>query len=94
MYSESSWRNAAAPIIAEVLARGLDVKAQRAALRDAYPFGERRYHPYKIWLDEIARQTNRKPKLGTVRHPPDPRQPPLFEPDPGQDDLFITGGEE
>ena len=26
----------------------------------------RRYHPYKIWLDEVARQRGKKPRLGTV----------------------------
>ena len=37
---------------------------QRRALKDAYPFGERRYAPYKIWLDEIARQKGKKPPVG------------------------------
>lgn len=56
--SESRWRNHAAPIIARVLeeTKGKSEKEIRAALRDAYPFGERRYHPYKIWLSEVKRQ--------------------------------------
>ncbi len=67
MYSESHWRNVAYPIIRDVLDdyRVHGEKALRKALRDAYPFGERKYHPYKIWLDEIARQRGLKPKLGT-----------------------------
>ena len=58
----SRWREVSRPIIREVIDRvGLDDKrALRLALRDAYPFGERAYHPYKIWLDEIAIQTGRK----------------------------------
>jgi len=60
----SYWREYAKPIIASVIVQyPLSGKEQRRALRDAYPFGERRYHPYKIWLDEIARQTGRKPPL-------------------------------
>lgn len=56
--SESRWRDRAGPIIARVLkeTRGKSEKEIRAALREAYPFGERKYHPYKIWLDEIKRQ--------------------------------------
>ena len=51
-------------MIAKVLAdtEGLDEKAIKRALRDAYPLGERKYHPYKIWLDEIHRQR------GTGKH--------------------------
>lgn len=56
-----SWRDVAAPIIARVLAEAdrSDPKVLRKALHDAYPFGERAYWPYKVWLDEIARQTGR-----------------------------------
>lgn len=56
----SRWREFAAPIIAAIIRRYPPGKERRAALRDAYPFGERKYHPYKIWLDEIARQEGRK----------------------------------
>jgi hypothetical protein len=53
-----SWRTTSTPIIAKVLA---DTKGQpepviRKALKEAYPFGERRMWPYKVWLDEIRRQ--------------------------------------
>ena len=66
-YSESHWRNHAAPIIARVIAEHREESdtAIRLALREAYPFGMRKYHPYKIWLDEIARQLGTKPPLGT-----------------------------
>jgi hypothetical protein len=46
------------PIIEKVLAEtsGKDEKEIVKALRDAYPFGPRKHHPYKIWLDEVKRQ--------------------------------------
>jgi hypothetical protein len=54
----ATWRDKAAPIIARVIKeKGTDdLPKLRAALREAYPFGERAYHPYKIWRDEIKRQ--------------------------------------
>jgi hypothetical protein len=80
-----SWREIAAPIIAKVLADtdGRPQGERLKALRNAYPFGERKYHPYKIWLDEIARQTGRKPPLSAggfqkQEHIPDPRQMSLL----------------
>jgi hypothetical protein len=49
-----------------------------AALLAAYPFGERKYHPYKIWLSEIRRQRHpehkRHHQRATQPEPPDPRQ--------------------
>lgn len=83
--SESHWRNLAAPIIRRVLAEssGIAELAIRAALREAYPFGVRKYHPYKIWCDEIQRQRGLKPKLGARIN---------FPPDPSQGDLFAEGG--
>jgi hypothetical protein len=77
-YSQSSWRNASAPIIARVIAEvgKDDERALRRALREAYPWGERKMHPYKIWCDEIRRQlAGLQPSL--------PRQDP-----PGQGKLF------
>lgn len=87
--SESHWRDHATPIIARIIAEhGKEGKELTTALRDAYPFGQRKYHPYKIWLDEIARQLGRKPKLGTVvngRHGQRIRE---MEPDPRQEVMF------
>lgn len=53
-----NWRDYARPIIQQVLKEtaGKPEKEIRQALIDAYPFGERKYHPYKIWLDEIRVQ--------------------------------------
>lgn len=64
----SYWRDRARPIIAEVLAAtaGQPEPEIKRALREAYPFGPRQYHPYKIWCDEVARQRGRKPKLGSA----------------------------
>jgi hypothetical protein len=58
----STWRERATPIIEDVLriTAGQDEKAIRVALRDAYPFGPRQYHPYRIWCDEVKRQRGLK----------------------------------
>jgi len=29
-------------------------------ISEAYPFGERKYHPYKIWLDEVHKAIRRE----------------------------------
>jgi hypothetical protein len=65
---KSSWREAAKAIIQEVLkeTNGRTEKKIRKVLTEAYPFGARQYHPYKIWLDEIKvqrgkRKFNQKP---------------------------------
>lgn len=66
-----SWRDSARPRIAAIL-RELEGRPEpeiKQALFDAYPWGERRHYPYKIWLDEIKRQ--RKLKRGGYE---DPRQ--------------------
>lgn len=69
MKLQSHWRAEAAEVISEVLdqcdwSTPENEKATRARLREAYPFGERKYHPYKIWLDEIARQMGKKWPIG------------------------------
>ena len=57
-----TWRGHASKIIYEVIKenRGAGIKVMRKALHDAYPYGERKYHPYKIWCDEINRQLGKK----------------------------------
>ena len=57
-----TWRDSARPIIAKVLSDniGKTDKEIRKALKDAYPFGARQYHPYKVWLDEIKVQLYKK----------------------------------
>lgn len=53
----SSWRLAAQEAIAKALKEAdeqkLDDEATWKHVSKAYPFGQRRYHPYKIWLSEI-----------------------------------------
>jgi hypothetical protein len=59
---ERTWRDIARPIIEKVLKEneGKPDIVIRQALYNAYPFGERRYTPYKTWLDEIQRQRGKK----------------------------------
>lgn len=66
-----TWREHAAPIIAKVLkdTKGKTDKEIRKALREAYPYGQREYHPYKIWCDEIRAQRGLKPPVPSKRIP-------------------------
>jgi hypothetical protein len=59
-----TWRDKARPIIAAVIARvGTDdLPRLRRALREAFPFGPRENHPYKIWCDEVRVQLGTKTK--------------------------------
>jgi len=56
-----TWRYRAASTIRDTLA-GLpadaDENAVRRALRDAYPFGQREMHPYKVWCEEVRHALN------------------------------------
>lgn len=81
--ADSSWRKYAAPIIAETIREmpdGATDKDLRRALRDAYPFGERKYWPYKVWCDEVRRQLGKKKPTATAvpRKNDDPRQAALL----------------
>jgi hypothetical protein len=71
-----TWRDHATPIIRRVLeeTKGQTEKEIRRALQKAYPYGVRRHHPYKIWLDEIQRQLGKKPPLGMPWATPAPGQ--------------------
>jgi hypothetical protein len=62
----SHWRQIARETIKGVIdcTPADDPKVLRRAISAAYPFGPREMHPYKIWLDEVARQ------LGTKKHKP------------------------
>lgn len=54
----TTWRQHCRPIIAQVIADNKDKseKEIRAALREAYPYGERANHPYATWCDEVKKQ--------------------------------------
>ena len=53
-----TWREACAPIVFKIIQENKDKEYPeiRKALREAYPFGQKKYWPYKVWLDEINRQ--------------------------------------
>jgi hypothetical protein len=65
---KSSWRATAAPIISKVIkdTTGLPEKDVKKAIREAYPFGARMWHPYKIWCDEVNKQLGKKKKKPVV----------------------------
>ena len=54
---KSKWRVISAEIIYKILKAnpGKTDKEIKAIISEAYPFGERKYHPYKIWLNEVKK---------------------------------------
>ena len=64
----TTWRERLAPLISEIIIREgtADMRKLRKALREAFPCGERKYHPYRIWLDEINVQLGIK-KMRTLK---------------------------
>lgn len=60
MSTKSYWRQPARATIERVYNEGVTLGLAGDALKQhvnaAYPFGERAYHPYKIWLDEMKRK--------------------------------------
>lgn len=64
----TTWRDIAKQVIqqalAEAKAQGLDFNATKTYVNARYPFGERAYHPYKIWLSEMKRTFMACPKCG------------------------------
>lgn len=76
-----SWRDHARIVIQKILEdnKGMPDIVVKRALREAYPFGARMYHPYKIWLDEIKVQTGKR-KFGARKNEAPPKnQGNLFE---------------
>lgn len=64
-------REIAARVIRDVIRRKPEAADPQLARREVlkffrndYPFAKRDGWPYKVWLDEIARQTGHKPPLG------------------------------
>lgn len=56
--NESQWRRRSREVIHEVLSQlspGATDRERRIAIRKAYPFGERRNRPYRIWLSEVRK---------------------------------------
>lgn len=64
---ESRWRLAARPIIQKIILdnKGKPENEIRKLISAAYPFNERKYHPYKVWLNEVNRQLG---KIWPVGH--------------------------
>lgn len=60
----STWRSQAATVIFDVIRQnpGMEPKKLRKLISAAYPFGERKYYPYKIWCDEVKRQLGPQPQ--------------------------------
>jgi hypothetical protein len=85
---DPTWRDHCRPIIAAVIQRvgTEDRKALKLALREAYPYGERSMHPYKVWLSEIRRQLSPPPPKTAYRRRTAP--PPAEV--PGQLSLLET----
>jgi len=79
MIKTPTWREIARPIIQKVIHEtgAEDMKLLRKKLREAYPFGERKYFPYKVWCDEIKVQLGLK-TFGRQPKPDDPNQLKLF----------------
>jgi hypothetical protein len=59
----SIWADRSLEVIRRVVAEvGTDDKqALRKALFEAYPFGQRKYWPYKVWLQEVRKVLKTKP---------------------------------
>lgn len=49
---QGHWAHTADEVLAEIFVRGRPAPT-REQLRDAYPFSERRYWPYKVWLRQV-----------------------------------------
>ena len=67
---KSRWREIAATTIVTVITEcdsdGItDRDTMKKRINAAYPFGERAYHPYRIWLDEMKQQLDRRERLTT-----------------------------
>lgn len=61
-----TWRDIARRVIQEALVeaeeQSMDAATTKAYVNAHYPFGERAYHPYKIWLSEMKRAFNPAPE--------------------------------
>lgn len=52
---ETSWREFSYQVITKVVEENpnASIEELRKLVSAAYPFGERKYHPYKIWLSAV-----------------------------------------
>lgn len=81
------WRRSAQAVIAPILTAHLKAGGKGDAelkkkLNAAYPFGQRLYYPYKVWLSEVRKAV----RLANNQHPDGSGRPlPVH---PGQERLF------
>jgi hypothetical protein len=62
--SNQTWRDAARSVIAPIEREYRDkpLAELKTALREAYPFGQRAYFPYKVWCEEQRKAIARHPE--------------------------------
>ena len=62
----NTWRQHAANHIAEVVKQHPNAQGEalRKLLSANYPFGARKYHPYKVWLEEVKRVIEERRDFG------------------------------
>ena len=55
MATKSQWRKYANGVIVRIIKQNpkADLFQLKKLIREAYPFGERAMHPYKIWCSEV-----------------------------------------
>ncbi len=64
-----SWRSYSNQVINQVIKDNPDAdeKTLRKKISEAYPFGERAMHPYKIWLDAVKKALASKRELSSKK---------------------------
>jgi hypothetical protein len=64
MTKHRTWRDEARPLVAQAIASGrasgLEGRALYLHVNRSFPWGERGYHPYKIWQSEARFQLELK----------------------------------
>lgn len=71
MARTSRWRRASRIVIEKVMKENPDASKEelRKLLSAAYPFGQRKHHPYKMWLDECRKVLGRPAvRNRSIRH--------------------------
>lgn len=76
-YDPSIWFSRSLEVIADVhaaLPSDISFEERAKAIREAYPFGERKHHPYKMWLKAQRQYLARyaPPAVDTSRFPLSP----------------------
>ena len=80
-----SWAQRADHVLEELFRETAPAMPTNKQIREAYPFGERQYHPYKVWLRRVAawkaarlagqsRPVRTRSDYQKPMRPPDPQQ--------------------